>query len=164
MKRGQISIEYLVLVAFAMILILPSVYLYSERQKSYQGEMVSVQVSQIGNSIIDDVKSIYSLGKGSNIIVDTNFPAGVNNMSIMAGRELVFNVQTTLGRTDLVFTCYFCNTVNPTLNGTFSKNDTMQGRKSFRIMSCGSFVLIERVTRNSTGGFNPVNGPSPTCN
>ncbi len=154
MRKAQISMEYLILVGLAMMMIVPSVYLYSERQKSYQSEIVSAQINQAGNMIMDNVKTIYSLGKGSKTIIDINLPVNINNISIIAGRELVFNMHSiSLGDADMIYTCYFCSAAGPTLNGSFTINDSSAGRKTFRVTACTNYVLVERVIRNETGDF-----------
>lgn len=161
-KFAQISMEYLVLVGFVMVMIVPSVYLYSERQKSYQSEMTSAQINQAGTLITDNVKTIYSLGKGSKTIIDVNLPPNIVNMSIFAGRELVFRIRTAIGDSDMMYTCYFCSDAGPTLNGTFAESDFSQGRKTFRVTACTNYILIERVFRNATGDF--ISDGTISCN
>ncbi len=164
MSRAQITMEYLMLIGLAMMLIVPSVYLYSERQKSYQYEIVAAQVSQIGNSIINNVNSIQTLGKGSKTVIEFNMPDGVNNISVMAGRELVFSVRTGTGGgdTSLVYVCQFCRASGPSINGTFRIEDALPGKKTFRLRACENSVVIERVIRNATGDFEST-GPPYAC-
>lgn len=161
--RAQISMEYLILVGVAMMMVLPSVYLFSERQKAYESEIISGQVNQAGDLIMGDVKTIYALGKGSKSVIDVNLPKGIKNMTILAGRELVFKTTSSKGESDIVFFCYFCSNAGPTINGTFSVEDYSAGRKSFRIKACSNYVLIERVIRNTTGEIQSA-GPAYNCN
>jgi hypothetical protein len=157
MKNAQISMEYLMIVGVAVLLVSASVYFYAEKQRAYESEVISSRVNQIGATIMDNVKTVYNVGEGSRIVLDFDFPKGVNNMSIVGGRELIFSTHSNFGDSEMLFVCNFCSTSpSYTINGSFTKNDTMPGKKYIRVRNCRNFILIERVINNRTGEFESL--------
>ena len=64
-KRCQVSLEYLIMVGFSLLLIIPIVAIYgSEKQDIYDRVSFS-QANQIATKIADSSEIVYYLGKPS---------------------------------------------------------------------------------------------------
>ena len=147
------------IVGLAVLMVTTAIYFYSERQRSYESEIISARVNQLGTMLIDNVRSIYNIGRDSRTVIELDFPKGVNNISVLGGREIVFNVHTNVGDSDMIYTCNFCGQATSyTINGTFSKEDVNIGKKYMRVRSCGKFIIIERVIFNTSREYQPPAG------
>ena len=102
-KRAQSSLEYLMVIALAMGIIVPITYMFFQYSSESNVQIIDVQVTQIGRNIIDTAESVYYSGEGSKIVLEINMPENVMAVSIMKNRELVFNIITELGETEIVF-------------------------------------------------------------
>ncbi len=102
-KRAQSALEYLMILALAMGIIVPITYMFFQYSSESNVQIIDVQVTQIGRNIIDTAESVYYSGEGSKIVLEINMPENVMAVSIMKNRELVFNIITELGETEIVF-------------------------------------------------------------
>jgi len=78
-KRGQVGVEYIMLVALLLVFLIPIVS-YSLNESSYR-----IKVSQIENTISRVTKAanaVYALGPGSQDIVLVAVPQGVEGVEI----------------------------------------------------------------------------------
>ena len=115
---GQSSLEYLLIVAITFILILPATYLFYNYSKESGYEITDAQVTKLGRNIVDAAESIFYSGQGSKTVLELNVPDNVDTAQIIDGRELVFNVTTSFGVSEIVF----FSSVNLTANGNCTAN------------------------------------------
>ena len=101
--KSQISLEYLLIVALTFAIIIPTTYLFYNYSKESSQEIVDAQITKLGRSIVDSSETIFYSGQGSKTILDLNVPDNVESAIIIDGRELVFNVTTTFGVSEIVF-------------------------------------------------------------
>ena len=101
--KAQSALEYLMVIALAMGIIVPITYMFFQYSSESNVQIIDVQVTQIGRNIIDTAESVYYSGEGSKIVLEINMPENVEDVSIMYNRELVFNIITELGETEIVF-------------------------------------------------------------
>ena len=101
--KAQSSLEYLLVVALTFVIIIPTTYLFYNYSKESTQEIKDSQVTKIGSTIIDTAKFIYYSGEGSKTELELNVPDNVNSVDIFDGRELVFNIRTEFGDSDIVF-------------------------------------------------------------
>ena len=101
--RGQSSLEYLLVVAITFAIIIPAAYLFYSYSKESSQDIIDAQLAKIGRDIVDAAESIYYSGQGSKTVLEVSVPDNVDSASIIDGRELVFNITTEFGTTEVVF-------------------------------------------------------------
>ena len=101
--RAQSSLEYLLVVALTFTIIIPTTYLFYSYSKESTQEIKDSQVTKIGTTIIDTAKFIFYSGEGSKTEIELKIPDNVNSVNIFDERELVFNIRTEFGDSDIVF-------------------------------------------------------------
>ena len=106
--------EYLLIVALTFAIIVPTAYLFYNYSKESSQEIIDAQITKLGRSITDSSERIFYSGIGSKTTLDLNIPNSINNVLIVDGRELVFNVTTSFGISEIVF----FSSVNLTTDGS----------------------------------------------
>lgn len=101
--HSQSSLEYLLVVALTFAIIVPTTYLFYSYSKDSTHEIADAQVTKIGKSIVDAAEAIFYSGEGSKTTLELNIPDNVDSAILIDGRELVFNVTTNLGTSEIVF-------------------------------------------------------------
>jgi len=81
-RKSQVSIEYLILTGFIVLLVVvPSVvYLYSILNQNVYGVVTQQKVNDVGDRLLDTAKQMYFLGLYSKRIVDVDIPPNVERM------------------------------------------------------------------------------------
>jgi uncharacterized protein (UPF0333 family) len=106
-KRGQISFEYLSIVAFGMLVLLMAVYLFYGYSANSNDTFIVSRVEETGNTILNNAHNLYySTGKGSSIILELNLPENVKNIYFLNNTdvsELVIEYNLRRGNTESVF-------------------------------------------------------------
>ena len=102
-SSAQSSLEYLLIVALTFAIILPTTYLFYSYSKESSQEIEDAQTIKVGKSIVDSAESIFYSGQGSKTVIELNVPETVGSAVIIDGRELVFNITTMIGVSELVF-------------------------------------------------------------
>ena len=111
--KGQVSFEYVMIVALTFAIIIPTTYLFYNYSKESSQEITDAQVTKLGRSIVDSSETIFYSGRGSKTVLELNVPGNVDSALIIDGKELVLNVTTTYGTSEIVF----FSSVNITTNG-----------------------------------------------
>ena len=112
--KGQASFEYILIIALTFAIIVPTTYLFYSYSKESAQEITDAQITKIGRSIIDASETIFYSGTGSKTTLDLNIPNNIINVAIIDGRELVFNVTTSSGISEILF----FSSVNLTTDGS----------------------------------------------
>ena len=119
-ERGQISLEYLIVVAFvvfAVIVILGVSLFYTS---SAQDQIKISQLSAFANKITSSAESVYYAGEPSKVTITAYLPSGVQNVQIAAD-SLIFTIVTSGGTNVIAFES------DVTLNsGTLSFNEGLK--------------------------------------
>lgn len=100
---AQVSLEYILIVALTFAIIIPTTYLFYSYSKESAEEIADAQLTKLGRSIIDSSEAIFYSGVGAKTILSLNVPENVISASIIDGRELVFNITTGVGISEIVF-------------------------------------------------------------
>ncbi|MFA6888891.1 MAG: hypothetical protein WC254_05350 [Candidatus Woesearchaeota archaeon] len=142
-KKAQAAIEFLFVVGFAMLLIIPSLALFGRFVEETAYTATTSQVNKIGNYMVTTAVQAYQGTNGTIIIIEANFPDGVQNMSIVNENELVFLIDIGGKRTEQV---YYSKVP---LSGSFNYSDVEKGLKKFRFtaINSGYIVFIERYVK-----------------
>lgn len=84
-KQAQISMEYLILTGFILlVIIVPSVFLlYSFANKSVYGAVSTQKASELGDGLVENAKQMYYLGLYSKKIVTYDVPDNVERFFIL---------------------------------------------------------------------------------
>lgn len=101
--KAQSSLEYLLIVALTFMIIIPTTYLFYSYSKESSQEISDAQITKLGKSIVDAAESIFYSGKGSKTVLELNVPDNIGSVAIIDGRELVFNITTNFGASEVVF-------------------------------------------------------------
>ena len=132
MKKAQISMEYVVIVGFVAVIVIPMLIVFYTYADRTEDEIVSNQVMKIGYSISDSAESMYYLGEPSRTKLKAYFPQNIRNITI-GNNELVFYVNTKEGIDQVVI-----YTPVP-IQGSL---DHHQGYHTIQIRSRGTYVEI----------------------
>lgn len=103
LRSSQSSLEYLLVVALTFVIIVPTTYLFYNYSKESSEEITDAQITKLGKSIVDTAETIFYSGEGSKATLELNVPDSVGSALIIDGRELVFNVTTNFGTSEIVF-------------------------------------------------------------
>ena len=137
---GQVSMEYLFIVALTFAILIPTTYLFYNYSKESSQEITDAQITKLGRSIVDASETIFYSGEGSRTILELNMPESIFNVLIIDGRELVLNTTTTFGVSEIVF----FSSVNLTTSGSNCNANVclipelpQQGLKKLKIEAIG---------------------------
>ena len=112
--KGQSSLEYITLVAITLVIIVPATYLFYNYSRDSTQEISDAQLTRLGREIIDTSEKIFYSGIGSRTVMQINLPEGVTSGVILDGKELVFNITSQVGVSEVVFFSAVNITTDPT--------------------------------------------------
>ena len=101
--KAQGSMEYLLVIALTFAIIVPTAYLFYNYSKESSQEISDAQITKVGKSIVDTASSIFYSGQGSKTVLELNIPTNVDSAVIIDNKELVFNITTDFGVSEVVF-------------------------------------------------------------
>jgi len=146
--KAQSAMEYLMIVAITLMIIVPTTYLFYTYSKQSIEQAVYPQINDIGTNIINNAESVYYSGEHSKIVMDINMPDKINDIYILENRELVFDVESESGSNEVVFFSNINITSNSCAAGKCNlSNIASSGVKQIKIESInqGNQVIIEKV-------------------
>lgn len=132
MKRAQASMEYMTIVGFVFILLIPLLFIYYDYRSDTRDAISGNHAYKVAKSVADNAETIFYLGKPSRTILKLNFPPQITNISIK-DYEIVLTMSTTNGEDHIVVP----TTVN--VSGTLG---IQEGIHHVAIESKGSYVYI----------------------
>lgn len=118
-KRGQISTEYLIVMAFVTFLIISTLGMglfYSAQAKD---KIKFNYLESFANKIISSAESVYYAGEPSKASVNAYLPSGVEGIDIFSN-EIIFNITTSSGTTRISYPS------NVPLEGSLSSSEGMK--------------------------------------
>lgn len=80
--KAQVSMEYLMIVGFAMLLLAPLLILYAQQTNRVTTTIKDAQSVKAADTIIDAVDSVYYMGEGAKRTIKIIMPKGVKSTSI----------------------------------------------------------------------------------
>src|SRR3989344_3885337 len=101
--RGQISVEYLVILGVILVIMVPAGFLLFERAQQTTDQISNSQIIRIGNNLVSSIISIYSLGKNSWTTLEVNFPENTQEFYVNSDNEIVAEFDTNKGRSQAIF-------------------------------------------------------------
>lgn len=85
-SKAQASVEYIFIVALALMLIVPGTVIFYQYTQSSQKAIVSSQIYKIGNDIVTSADMMYSVGENSWQTVEVNFPASIKEVIVFTNK------------------------------------------------------------------------------
>jgi len=139
-QKGQISVEYLIIIAVALAVLIPGVLFFYSYSQSNIGSSTSARINEIGLKVIATAQTAYGLGNQSWQTVEFTMPTPVSRVYVR-GQELVFVYDTSHGTSDSVFFSPINLTSDDAATGNIS-SATHTGLTRYRITSLGDKVHI----------------------
>ena len=154
--RAQASVEYIFIVAFALMIIVPGAFVFSQYSSDSQAALRNSQIYKIGSDLITSSELMYSVGENSWQTIDLSIHSDINTITIFSApsgvSELVITYQD-VADSDAVFF-----TEVPITNG--SSTDTYEencingclipfheGKNSIRIQSLRNSLVALKVVK-----------------
>lgn len=131
-KRGQISTEYLMVVAFVLFIVLSALGIAISYSSQIKDTMKFNQLDSFSTKVISQAETVFYSGAPARTTVKGYFPEGVNDVDI-SGYYIVYNVSTSGGNS---ITAYKSN-VN--LTGGF---DTRAGVRVIYLNASTDAVIV----------------------
>ena len=156
LKKSQVSIEYLVILGFALLLLIPIVSIFQASSVQSEELANSNLVVLSGRAFLANAESVFYQGRGSRVKVELFFPSVITNVttfkhSSSSQTELVFSTTINSVETDFVFFSPInitfgrqgdpCNT-----SSSVDSSFVSPGNKVFFVQSCGGFISIYEFT------------------
>lgn len=90
------------MVLLAILIIVPGTSLFYTYSKNSNHQMVSNQITRIGNELLKNAEIVYFLGKDSRLKMTLNFPKTMQSINI-SGEEVSITYQSYTGYNEAVF-------------------------------------------------------------
>ena len=132
-KKSQAATEYLMIIGFVMVILIPGIYLYIQYSNESNDSVINAKVDSMTNEIVKAAEQVYSYGEGSLTTLNINVPKNVVSISF-EGNEVIFTVLNSKGiESEIV------KASNVKLNGYIT---ILEGSKMINIISYGDEVLV----------------------
>jgi len=141
MKKAQISLEFLLVLGFAIMLIFPATLLFMNFVSTSSNEITSIQVQNIGETFAKNSRAMYYYGDGAFIEITINFPAQIDGIEIQQN-QLIIESTTNIGKSASYF-----NLQVEAYNNTFPQEDVSEGIKHFIIRNDNNTINISRIKK-----------------
>jgi uncharacterized protein (UPF0333 family) len=143
-RRGQISFEYIMILAFVFAILIPGIYFFYTYSQSSTAGVASAQFNKMGQEMLTTAQKTIAQGTGSWLTLDVNIPENVVDINVsctnlgppLSGcNELVIYYNTEAGMTTAVFfsDLQLSSTQSiPLTSGSIFAVEPHGGRASFR--------------------------------
>ncbi len=150
MARGQVSVEYLIIIAFTFAILVPALYFLSTFSQNSSGAIAAAQNARLGNEMMATAVKVVAQGSGSWQTLETTIPAGVKDINVSTdGRELVIYFESPYGETCAVFfsDLILNASLSPGLGGSIFRTAPHAGftKIRFTAQEDGQVAIEERI-------------------
>lgn len=132
LKKGQISVEYLIIAGFVVFLVISILGIALIYSSSIEDRIKINQIERFADNVISNSEKVFFQGEPSRITITAHLPKGVENIQIISN-ELVFDVLLSSGSVRTSFTS------SVPMEGSFSVDE---GTKRFTIVASSTDVVI----------------------
>lgn len=101
--KGQISVEYMMIIGFVTVITIPLIIIYQTFNEDSNAEINSAQVEQVAKNVVDTSESMFYLGEPSQTSIKVNIPDGVKAVKV-GNNEIAFNLTVGSGTAEIVRT------------------------------------------------------------
>ncbi|OGM02294.1 hypothetical protein A3K72_03885 [Candidatus Woesearchaeota archaeon RBG_13_36_6] len=133
-KKAQFATEYMIVSAFALIVISFTVYAIYSQLGHQTKALESAELSKFGNSIIDAANKLGYMGEQSRTTLNLVLPQNVKNAYVENGKDIVFEYEGSGGSGDMVF--------HSNINLALDFDDLKPGLKNIVLESKKDYILI----------------------
>jgi hypothetical protein len=81
-QKGQSSVEYLFVVALALMIIVPGSMIFYSYSNNSKDALVHSQVFKVGNTLVDTALKLYSIGDGSWETIELSLPEQIDSIYV----------------------------------------------------------------------------------
>jgi len=137
-RQGQISVEYIMIVAFTFVVLIPGIYFFYAYSQSSSTGLASAQYNKLGQEMLSTALRTAAQGEGSWLTLDTIIPETVQNVSVNNhGSEIVIVYTTNVGPTEAVFfsDINLSTATDTQTDGTVFTESPHAGRAAFRFIA-----------------------------
>jgi hypothetical protein len=99
--RGQVSVEYMMIIGFATMVTIPLILIYYNYSAESTDLVSTGQAMNVARKIVDASEAVYYLGEPSQTTLKVNFPTNIYIVNL-TGKEVLFKMQVKNGLTDIV--------------------------------------------------------------
>lgn len=141
--RGQVSVEYLIILGVVLLIMVPASFLLFERARQTTDQVTSSQIIRIGSELTTGIAAIYSLGKNSWTTLEVSFPESANSFFVNSDNEIIVGFDTNSGSSEAVF---FTDIPlqTPFGDGNISSN-FHPGKFKVKIISQGDKIFLSEI-------------------
>lgn len=148
-RRAQVSVEYLIIIAFTFAILVPALYFFSSFSQTSSNSIAMAQNTRLGNEMMATVVKVVAQGSGSWRTLETSIPAGVTDINVTGdGQELIIIFDSPYGETRAVFfsDVLLNASLTPGPNGSLFQAGAHQGYAKFRFIAqeVGQVAIEER--------------------
>jgi hypothetical protein len=144
-QLGQVSIEYILIVAFCFAILIPGIYFFYTYTQTSSAGVASAQYGKLGQEMLDTAVRTVAQGADSWLTLDANIPDGLKDIAVTdSGSELVISYQTPAGPSEAVFFSdvnLSARTTSPATDGSVFPGQPHSGRTSFRFTAGKSGIV-----------------------
>lgn len=147
--KGQSSVEFLSVVAIALLVLIPGSYLFLNYTQGATEQVASNQLNLFGREIISEAEKMYVVGRDSWVTIELSLPGNFIEGGIRDGKEMYFKYGSNVGESYVVFFPVgfdISDSRAAACVGDCPFDFVAGGVNRIRIQSQGDFVSIERVT------------------
>lgn len=149
-SRAQVSLEFLMITAVAMVLMTATSFFLFDYTQSKTDQNALQQSAQVGYRLVDQATNMYVYGDGSFVSVQANMPDGIDKIYTVENDTLVLEVITSNGPVPVqVFSTVPINGTQADAEKTHvnpAGSSVHPGNTGFRVTSHGSWVEIRQET------------------
>jgi len=81
-KTGQVSMEYMIVVGFSLLMIIPIIAIYGVERESIANQVNTKQAHNIARQIVDSAETVYYLGEPAKTTLKVYMPNNVERATI----------------------------------------------------------------------------------
>lgn len=81
-KRAQVSMEYLTIFAFVIMLTLPLILIYGVQTKNVREDVLNAQMYKVLSKIGDSAEEVYFQGPPAKKTIRISFPEGIHSIKV----------------------------------------------------------------------------------
>jgi hypothetical protein len=133
--KAQISVEYILIVAFAMAITLPMLLIFDNQSRDINEGVTDVQVNKVADEMVTAIDAVYYLGPPSSKTVDLYIPANVKNLTF-TNTSFSFRIGSSHGDYEIV------RWTSSYLDGSIRREKTTEGLYRFNITSNPTNVTV----------------------
>lgn len=99
--RAQVSIEYLIILGFAFLLIAPVIILFYTQSTELNADVTARQAQKVVSEIVESADRVYFFGAPTQRTITLQFPKNVESV-VCQGKSVIMTIRTNAGPSEIV--------------------------------------------------------------